>query len=207
MSIVGIVLGGLALLLSWIPVVNNLAAILALVGLVLGIIGLVQAIRRKGPKALSVVALVLSGLSLVIVVATQALYGAVLEEVSASLDEAASSPALSTPQAEAPATADAAVSDEPSSVASASQEAVPAEGLALGESATVGDYTVTVEAVDLDATDEVVAANMFNDALENDHYATADLTVTYESGDDEGMPLFDLSIELLGSEPVVWTVP
>jgi hypothetical protein len=199
-SIVGIVLGGLALLLSWVPIINNLAAILALVGLVLGIIGLVQAIRRKGPKALSVVALVLSGLSLVIVVATQAFYGAVLDEVSDSLDEAAGTPAVSTPEAAVPAAVEAGATDGPSSAAPAGQEAAPADGLALGESGTVGRYTVTVEAVDLDATDAVVAANTFNDAPENGRYATADLAVTYEDGDREGMPLFDLDVELLGGD-------
>jgi hypothetical protein len=204
-SIVGIVLGGLALLLSWVPIINNLAAVLALVGLVLGVVGLVLAIRRRGPKALSIVALVLSGLSVVIVVATQAFYGAVLDEVSDSLDEAAGTPVVSTPQAAAPAAVeadatDASAADEPSSEAPAAQGAAPADGLALGEPGTVGRYTVTVEAVDLDATDAVVAANTFNEAPENGRYATADLAVTYEDGNREGMPLFDLDVELLGGD-------
>jgi hypothetical protein len=64
----------------------------------------------------------------------------------------------------------------------------------------VGRYTVAVEAVDLDATDAVVAANTFNDARENGRFATADAAAQGASvrvGDQLDV----------GSDPVVWAVP
>ncbi|WP_413542779.1 hypothetical protein [Citricoccus nitrophenolicus] len=205
LSIVGIVLGGLALLLSWVPIVNNLAFVLGLVGLVLGIIGLVLAIRKHGAKALSIVAVVLSVLSLVVVFATQAFYSAVLEDVSDALDETSSESSI---ESVADTGSEGEGTAGPSSDGSDSGDAAeePAAGpastsLSLGEQATAGRYLVTVDAVDLEATDAVVAANTFNEAPENGQYVTADLTVTFEGdGADEGMPLFDLDVELLGGD-------
>lgn len=200
-SIVGIVLGGLALLLSWIPIVNNLAFVLGLVGLVLGVVGLVLAIRKGGGKALSVIAVVLSALCLVVTVATQAFYSAVLEDVSDTLDEAAGESSIEQVDA-GTEDGEPAESDRAGGQAVQEPDASPAStALALGDQATAGRYLVTIEAVDLDATDAVVAANTFNDAPENGRYATADLTVTFEGdGEDEGMPLFDLDVELLGGD-------
>lgn len=78
-AIVGLVLGILAIVTSWIPIVNNLSGILAMVGLVFSIVGVVGTVRgKKGGKGLAVAALVLNVLSLVIVFGLQSAWSAAL---------------------------------------------------------------------------------------------------------------------------------
>lgn len=78
-AIVGLVLGILAIVTSWIPIVNNLSGILAMVGLVFSIVGVVGTVRStKGGKGLAVAALVLNVLSLVIVLGLQSAWSASL---------------------------------------------------------------------------------------------------------------------------------
>lgn len=78
-AIVGLVLGILAIVTSWIPIVNNLSGILAMVGLVFSIVGVVGTARgKKGGKGLAVAALVLNALSLVIVLGLQSAWSAAL---------------------------------------------------------------------------------------------------------------------------------
>ena len=60
-GVVGVVFGALGFVLSFIPIINNIAAILGFVGLILSIVALVGTFRgRKRGKALAVVAAVLS---------------------------------------------------------------------------------------------------------------------------------------------------
>ena len=78
-AIVGLVLGILAIVTSWIPIVNNLSGILAMVGLVFSIVGVVGTARgKKGGRGLAVAALVLNALSLVIVLGLQSAWSAAL---------------------------------------------------------------------------------------------------------------------------------
>ena len=78
-AIVGLVLGILAIVTSWIPIVNNLSGILAMVGLVFSIVGVIGTVRgKKGGKGLAVAALVLNVLSLVIVLGLQSAWSAAL---------------------------------------------------------------------------------------------------------------------------------
>ena len=78
-AIVGLVLGVLAIVTSWIPIVNNLSGILAMVGLVFSIVGVVGTARgKKGGRGLAVAALVLNALSLVIVLGLQSAWSAAL---------------------------------------------------------------------------------------------------------------------------------
>jgi hypothetical protein len=75
-----------------VPLVNNIAFVFALVGGVLGTIGAV-ATRPAGKKSArwtAISALVLTGLTVVVVLSTQALYGKAVNEVSKKLDTSAS---------------------------------------------------------------------------------------------------------------------
>ena len=72
LGILAIIFGGLALLGSWMPIVNNFSFILAVLALILGLIGL--AINRKRPKLLATIGTVLSVVSIAIVLVTQAMY-------------------------------------------------------------------------------------------------------------------------------------
>lgn len=61
------VFGALGLVLSFIPIVNNIAAILGFIGVILAIIAIVGTFRgKKRGKVLSIVAAVLSVLAIVI---------------------------------------------------------------------------------------------------------------------------------------------
>ncbi len=72
--------------------------------------------------------------------------------------------------------------------------------LPIGESAQVGDYTVTVTEFIPDATMEMTADG-FNDPPTNGLYGVVNLAVTY-TGDEEGEPSFELTVTLSGSDAV-----
>jgi Domain of unknown function (DUF4190) len=181
LAIASMVLGIIALLLSWIPIINNVAAILAVVGLGLGIPALIKARRgTAGGAGLAIAGLVTSVLAIVIVILTQLLFVKALDEVGDSIDAAI---------AESEASTDPGAAEEPAPTA----EAVP-----LGVPAQVGDYEVTVDSVELDANATVAAANDFNEPPTG-QYMIAQLTVTYV-GDDEGMPGWDLTATFHGSD-------
>lgn len=61
-AIIGTVLGAMGVVLSWIPIINNVAAILGFVGAVLAIVGIVgtRAQGKKHGRVLAIVGLVLS---------------------------------------------------------------------------------------------------------------------------------------------------
>ena len=79
-AIVGLVLLGiLAIVTSWIPIVNNLSFMIGAIGLVFSIVGVVGTVRgTKGGKGLAIAALVVNVLSLVIVLGLQSAWSAAL---------------------------------------------------------------------------------------------------------------------------------
>ena len=72
LGILAIIFGALALLGSWMPIINNFSFILAILALIFGLIGF--AVNRKRPKTLAIIGTVLSVVSIAIVLATQAMY-------------------------------------------------------------------------------------------------------------------------------------
>lgn len=76
--------------------------------------------------------------------------------------------------------------------------------LAIGESATIGDYEVTLIEVDVDANDEVAAAAEFNEPPEKGRYVLFTYEATYV-GEDEGTPSFDLTGVLSGGDSVQYS--
>lgn len=90
-AITGFIIAAVAFLLCLIPVINYFALILAIVGLILGIIGLVGANRGRKHRGLAVAAIVVSVLAGIGALASQALYGATLNELSSGLDEVSDS--------------------------------------------------------------------------------------------------------------------
>jgi hypothetical protein len=69
---------------SWVPIVNNLAFLIAAIGLILGIIAIVKtsAKGRKRGRGLAIAGTVLSVLSLVAVIATQGIYGNAIDKAT-----------------------------------------------------------------------------------------------------------------------------
>ena len=99
LGILAIVFGALALLGSWVPIINNISFVIAIVGLVLGGVGLY--INRQNTKVLAIVGTALSVGSILIVIGTQMIYGQAIKtagevaktviEASSEIEEAASS--------------------------------------------------------------------------------------------------------------------
>ena len=83
-SLIALIIGILAIVLSWVPIVNNLAAIFAIIGLIFGIIAVV--INRKNKKTIGIVAIVVSIISFIIVLATQTFYSAKIDEALKTSD-------------------------------------------------------------------------------------------------------------------------
>ena len=85
-AIVGLVLGIIGLVSSWVPIINNFAFILAGVGLVFGIVGLVGTLRgKKAGKGLAIASVVVCVVACAIVLATQSAYSKAIDEASKSV--------------------------------------------------------------------------------------------------------------------------
>ena len=88
-AIVGLILGIIALVLSAMPIINNFAFILGVVGLIFGIVGVVGTRdKKKSGKGMAVASVIIAALACVIVLASQAVYSASLDEAGAQLDKA-----------------------------------------------------------------------------------------------------------------------
>ena len=85
-GITGLVLGIIAAATCFIPIINNFSALIALVGLVFAIVGTVACFRRrKSGKALSLAGLILCVVAFILVLVTQMIYSAALEEMANEL--------------------------------------------------------------------------------------------------------------------------
>src|SRR5687767_2920724 len=94
LAISALVLAIIAVLLCWVPIVNNVAAIIALVGLALGIPALVSARRgRRSGMGLAVASVILSAVAFVGVLVTQAFYSSVVDDLTSGSSSAAETPA------------------------------------------------------------------------------------------------------------------
>ncbi|OMQ16428.1 hypothetical protein A7K94_0202560 [Modestobacter sp. VKM Ac-2676] len=188
LAVAALVVGAIALLLCWVPLVNNFAAILAVVGLALGVPALISARRGKRTgSGLALASVILSVLAIVGVLATQAFYSSVIDDVTEEINN-------STGDADSSAAAEA----ESAANAEADASAAAASVLSLGQSGQLSDYTVTVDSVTTNANDIVANENQFNEPPTG-QYVLVDLTVTY-NGSDEGDPWLDLSTEFVGTD-------
>ena len=88
LGILAIIFGALALLGSWMPIINNFSFILAILALIFGLIGF--AVNRKRPKTLAIIGTVLAVVSIAIVLVTQAMYAKSLKELGKIVEETVS---------------------------------------------------------------------------------------------------------------------
>nr|DAD91094.1 MAG TPA: Sigma-M inhibitor [Siphoviridae sp. ctkTE1]DAE10443.1 MAG TPA: Sigma-M inhibitor [Siphoviridae sp. ct2A828] len=89
LGILAIIFGALALLGSWIPIINNFSFILAILALIFGIIGFL--VNRKRPKTLAIIGTVLSIVSIAIVLGTQAMYAKSFDKLSKDIEQSVTS--------------------------------------------------------------------------------------------------------------------
>ncbi len=85
LAIAGFVLAIVAVATSFIPIVNNLSALVAVVGFVLAIVGTVSCAKGKhAGKGLGVAAIVINVVAFVVVLATQSLYSSAIQSATSS---------------------------------------------------------------------------------------------------------------------------
>ena len=89
LGILAIVFGGIALIGSWVPILNNVSFFIAIVALILAVIALI--VNRKNKKVLAIVGTCLSVASIIIVLATQSMYSNAIDNASKAIDKASSS--------------------------------------------------------------------------------------------------------------------
>lgn len=150
MAVAGLVLGIIALLTSFLPIINNFAALLAILGLIFGIVGLVGVLKgKKSGKGMAIAAVVLNAVAIVVVFATQAMFGAALDEASKALDESVvSTEEVSVSTDDASATAEGSTTDTPA----AAEEKYTIEG----ETMTQDDYSTTIAGTLTNNTDKEI---------------------------------------------------
>lgn len=183
-GIAALVIAIVALALCWVPIVNNIAAVLGVVALILGVISFILASKRHGGKGLGIASGIIAVVAVVLVFVTQAAYVAAIDDVVAAIEDSADG--------------ESAASDKELEQANDDSQV-----LGLGQGRDLGEYSVTVAAVNLDAADQVAAANPYNDSASG-QYVLVDLDVTY-TGSDEGDPWIDLNVELMGADARIYS--
>lgn len=177
LAVTALVLGIVAFALCWVPVLNNLFLFVGIAGLGFAVAALVVASKRRAPKGMPIAGLILSVLSIIGVFATQALYSAAIDSVVESIEDGSDGVVAATEE---------------------EQEEAGTQSLAIGNSAEIGEYTVTVTGVNLNANEQVLAENQFNEPPAG-QYVLVDMAVVY-NGAEEGDPWIDLSTEFAGSD-------
>ncbi len=160
MAIAGLVLGIVALVTSWMPILNNGSFFLALLGAIFAIVGLTATLRRtRSGKGLAIAGLVICIIACAAVLAAQQ---ATSKAINDAVDSAKSGPAVTSTSA-----APAGTSDGAADTAAQSQD------LALGTSITLADgLTVSVDSVD-------------TSLVKHDGSPITAVTVTYTNGSSE----------------------
>lgn len=200
LAIAALVLGIVSLILAFIPFINVLAGIAAVVGLILAIVAVSQKGKKKG---VALGGLITTSLALIMSFVMGFVYtNAFVEGVDEAFEE---SGVTDSSQAEEPSTEDDSAPAEADSPEPESEDQGTRENpLPLGSTVTLealgeSEWEVTVGPATLDATEAVIAENTFNDPPEEGlQYALLSLTATY-IGAESGTPSFDLTYSYVSS--------
>lgn len=199
LAITSLILGVVALLGSAVPVLNVISALIAVVGLALGIVALV----KRQPKGLSLSGTIVSAVALLVSLVLAVVYAiglaAAIEGassgVSGSVDEPVSVGEPAAEPAEEPAAGAEGTRDNPAPLGTT---VVLSEG---GEDT----YEITLGPATLNANEAVAAANQFNEAPPAGfQYAVLPVAVTY-IGSETGTPWIDLTIEFVSASGTTHT--
>ncbi|AWN20259.1 DUF4352 domain-containing protein [Streptococcus sobrinus] len=85
LGIIALVFGGIALVTSWMPFINNASAVLAIIAFILGVIAFFINLKRK--KLLSLISIMIAVISFIIVLVTQASYVATIDNALGKNDK------------------------------------------------------------------------------------------------------------------------
>lgn len=136
MGAIGLVLAVISAATSFMPIINNISFFLALISAILSMVAVVSCVRgKKSGKGVSIAGLIISVLSIVVVLATQSMY-------SAAIDDAVAGPDVSGVSTQSGG-------DDTSKDKGKGDDASDAQDLAVGTSIDLEDgLSVTVDAVD-----------------------------------------------------------
>lgn len=99
-AIVALVLGVIALISSWVPIINNLSFVLALVGVAFAVVGLVGTLRgKKSGRGLAIASTVVNVVAVAIVLATQSAYSAAIDEAASGTVQTSGETSVAAPAA------------------------------------------------------------------------------------------------------------
>lgn len=100
MGIASLVLGVIALGTSFLPIINNVSAVLALLGAIFGIVGVVGTVRgKKSGKGIAIAALIVNVIAIVVVLAAQSAYSAAIKDATDTSMQVTGSSASASAQA------------------------------------------------------------------------------------------------------------
>lgn len=100
-AIVALVLGVIALVSSWVPIINNLSFIFALVGVAFAVVGLVGTLRgKKSGRGLAIASVAVNVAAVAIVLATQSAYSAAIDEAASGTVQTSDGASAAAPAAE-----------------------------------------------------------------------------------------------------------
>lgn len=192
MAIAGLVLGIVAAISSWIPIINNFSFVLALIGAVLAIVGVVSTMRgKRAGKGLAIAALVVNVVALGIVLATQS-------AMSAAIDEATSSPDVTTVSSSDNGSADN--QDEASTDAPATTELTVGASVELESGLTVSVDSVETGLANYDGSEVIgVHVTYANNGGEQASYNTYDWKGEDADGAQEYGTYYSEAADDLGS--------
>ena len=119
LAVTALVLGIISLLLSWVPILNNLIFILALIATVVAIVAVVQTRPNKAHRGsgIAITSLVISILAIVVVFGSQAMYSKAIDEAFGTASVAPSAGASSSSEGAVTQSAEASKAGEDSTVA------------------------------------------------------------------------------------------
>lgn len=99
-AIVALVLGVIALISSWVPIINNLSFVFALVGVAFVVVGLVGTLRgKKSGRGLAIASAVVNVAAVAIVLATQSAYSAAIDEAASGAVQTSDGTSVAAPVA------------------------------------------------------------------------------------------------------------
>ncbi len=99
LAIGGFVLAIVAAASSFVPIVNNLSALVAIVGLILALVGTVSCVKgKRSGKGLGIAAIAINVVAFAVVLATQSLYSSAIQSTANDTSTSASDSPLQTAQ-------------------------------------------------------------------------------------------------------------
>jgi hypothetical protein len=172
LAVAGFILGLLALLGSFIPVVNIGAIILAVIGLVLAGVGLARAKAARAGKGLAITGLVLGALAIIIAIVIDVSFGKAVDD---AVDKATSTTVDTGAKASGTATASAG-GDATSELGKTRANPAP-----LGSAISGDDWTVRVDSVE-----KIAADSIGQNAASGKVLLQVTMTATYNGHDSQG---------------------